>query len=223
MAETHSAPGSRPSGAPPYEPVVRLGMPLPPQPALSPGAIPSRVTHPVLLPDDTDVDDEMTVPQPVAVPAPVATPTTIVAPRPAPKVHWYAYAASGVAGAVLVTALYGLLGSRSSPSGNRAGSDSAPGGAAVADTALFDRRADTLALAISAFSMRANMYETRRMPCSGLARGLTQVEDAWLGYNMARKEMLTASDPGRDARDKSLYADVRTVEVRFERSSCKRP
>jgi len=34
---------------------------------------------------------------------------------------------------------------------------------------------------------------------------------------------MAASDPARDARDKSLYADVRGVEVRFERSSCARP
>jgi len=124
---------------------------------------------------------------------------------------------------VLVTALYGLLGSRSTSSGGRAGSDSAPGGVPVSDTALLDRRADTLALAISAFTMRASMYDSRRMPCSGLARGLAQVEDGWLWYNMARKDLLASSDPARDARDKSLYADVRVVEVRFERSSCARP
>jgi len=124
---------------------------------------------------------------------------------------------------VLVTALYGLLGSRPTSSGGRAGSDSAPGGVPVSDTALLDRRADTLALAISAFTMRASMYDSRRMPCSGLARGLAQVEDGWLWYNMARKDLLASSDPARDARDKSLYADVRVVEVRFERSSCARP
>ena len=67
------------------------------------------------------------------------------------------------------------------------------------------------------------MFDTRRMPCSGLARGLAQVEDAWLGYNLARRDLLAGSDPGRDARDKRLYADVRGVEVKFERTSCPRP
>jgi len=124
---------------------------------------------------------------------------------------------------VLVTALYGLLGSRPASSGGRAGSDLAAGGVPVSDTALLDRRADTLALAISAFTMRASMYDSRRMPCSGLARGLAQVEDGWLSYNIARKDMMAASDPARDARDKSLYANVRAVELRFERSSCARP
>jgi hypothetical protein len=213
MPEIHPVAGARPVGAPPYEPVVRLGSPT------AGGGAASHPNHPVLLPDP-DADDD-------AVPTP-PPPTTSV--HPAPKVRWYralarptAYAASALAGAVLVTGLYGLLGSRSASSGGRVGSESAPGRAPVSDTATLDRRADTLALAISAFTMRAGMYDSRRMPCSGLARGLTQVEDGWLAYNMARKDLMAGSDPARDARDKSLYADVRAVEVRFERSSCARP
>jgi len=134
-----------------------------------------------------------------------------------------AYVASALAGAVLVTGIYGLIGPRPGGPGNRAGTDSAPAGAAVSDTVLLDRRADTLALALSAFDMRARMFDTRRMGCPALARGLQQVEDGWLSYNLARKDLLAASDPARDARDKGLYADVRTVEVRFERSACARP
>ncbi len=212
MPEMHPVTGPRPAGAPPYEPVVRLGTPT-----VSGGA--SHPNHPVLLPDP-DSDDDV---------APPSAPTS-PSMRPVPKPHGYralarptAYAASALAGAVLVTALYGLLGSRSASSGGRTGSDSAPGGVPVSDTTLLDRRADTLALTISAFTMRASMYDSRRMACSGLARGLAQVEDGWLSYNMARKDLLAASDPARDARDTSLYADVRAVEVRFERSSCARP
>jgi hypothetical protein len=123
----------------------------------------------------------------------------------------------------LVTAIYGLIGPRPGASGARAGSDSARAGSAINDTAVLDHRADTLALALSAFDLRARMFDTRRMGCPGLARGLRQVEDGWLSYNMARKDLMAASDPARDARDKSLYADVRTVEVRFERSACARP
>ncbi len=81
----------------------------------------------------------------------------------------------------------------------------------------------TLALALSAFDLRARMFDTRRMGCPGLAQGLRQVEDGWLSYNIARRDLMAASDPARDARDKSLYANVRAVEVRFERSSCARP
>jgi hypothetical protein len=229
MPDTHPAPGTRPAGAQPYEPVVRLGTPSQPPAVLPTGAGTPRLNHPVLLPDDTDLDDEIATPRPAlstaALAATAAATATALAPavRPVPRVHWYAYVASGIAGAVLVIATYGLLTSRGGVSGNRAGSDSAPGGAAASDSALLDRRADTLGLAIAAFGMRANMYDTRRMPCSGLARGLAQVEDAWLGYNMARKSMLAGSDAARDARDKTLYADVRGVEVRFERSSCARP
>lgn len=208
MPETQPVTGPRPAGAPPYEPVVRLGTPIVGGPAGHPN-------HPVLLPDP-DADDDIAPPLPM--------------PRAVPRPHWSrslarptAYVASALAGAVLVTVAYGLLASRSAPSGGRTGSDSAPGGVPVSDTATLDRRADTLALAISAFTMRAGMYDSRRMPCRGLARGLTQVEDGWLSYNMARKNLLAASDPARDARDKSLYADVRAVEVRFERSSCARP
>jgi hypothetical protein len=61
------------------------------------------------------------------------------------------------------------------------------------------------------------------MGCEGLSRGLQQVEDAWLGYNVARKETLGTTDSARDNRDRALYADVRNVEMRFERSSCARP
>lgn len=133
-----------------------------------------------------------------------------------------AYVACAVAGAVIVTAVYGLMGPRP-VSGSRAGADSAPARSAVNDPAVLDRRADTLALAVAAFSMRARMFDTRRMTCPGLARGLQQVEDGWLAYNIARKDLMVASDPARDARDKNLYADVRAVEARFERSSCARP
>jgi hypothetical protein len=218
MPETHPVSNPRPIGAPPYEPVVRLGTPP------LPGVGASHPNHPVLLPDPDADDDLAPIPTPsVPVSAPVLT--TIVAPKP----HWYrglarpsAYLASGIAGAVLVTVLYGFLGSRLATPGGRGGSESAAGAVPIADTLVLDRRADTLALAISAFTMRATMFDSRRMPCTGLARGLTQVEDAWLVYNMARKDLM-AVDPTRDGRDKNLYSDVRTVEVRFERSSCARP
>ncbi len=184
----------------PHEPVVRLGTP----PSIAPGA--SHPNHPVLLPE-ADADDDV-VP---SLPAPR------VSPPVAAKLHWYralvrptAYVASALAGAVLVTVLYGILGSRAATNGH-SGSDAAPGGLVVSDTATLDRRADTLALAISAFTMRASMYDSRRMPCG------------WLGYNIARKDLMAGSDPARDSRDKRLYADVRAVELRFERSSCARP
>lgn len=212
MSETHPVSSPRPMNAPPYEPVVRLATP----PVVSPAM--NHPNHPVLLPEEDGDDDVALVP-------PHPTPATIVAPKP----RWYrglgrpmAYVASGIAGAAVVGVLYAALGPGGALSG-RAGSESSHGVGPVTDQAVLDRRADTLALAISAFNMRASMYDSRRMPCSGLQRGLMQVEDAWLSYNMARKDLMAGSDSVRDARDKGLYSDVRAVEVRFERSSCARP
>jgi len=213
MPDMHPVVNPRPAGAPPYDPLVRLGTP----PSITPGA--SHPNHPVLLPEADGDDDVGPGLPPPRVSLPLAT-----------KPHWYralvrptAYVASALAGAVLVTVLYGILGSRAAATGGHSGSDAAAGGLAVSDTAALDRRADTLALAISAFTMRASMYDSRRMACSGLARGLSQVEDGWLAYNIARKDLMAGSDPARDSRDKSLYADVRAVELRFERSTCVRP
>lgn len=217
MPEIHPVPTPRPMGVPPYEPPVRLGTPA----VTGPGV--SHPNHPVLLPDE-DGDDDVAL-----TPPPRPTPTTIVAPA-APKPRWYrglvrpvAYITSGVAGALLVAVLYGMFGPRLASLGRRLASDAAPSGGTVTEPAVLDRRSDTLALAISAFNMRAAMFDSRRMPCGGLQRGLAQVEDAWLGYNVARKDLMAGTDPVRDARDRSLYADVRSVEARFERSSCTRP
>ena len=200
MSESSPSIGVRSVGAQAFEPASRF--PSPP-----PASVTGRDVRAVLFPE-TDPDD---------------------APHPPQKSRGLqrfkrpmAYAACALAGAVLVTAIYGLIGSRSGALGSRAGADSAPG-SPVNDTAVLDRRTDTPALALSAFDMRARMFDTRRMGCPALARGLQQVEDGWLAYNMARKDLMAASDPARDARDKSLYADVRAVEVRFERSSCARP
>jgi hypothetical protein len=115
------------------------------------------------------------------------------------------------------------MGPRIESPGSRPGAEAAVGATAAGNLATLDRRADTLSLAIAAFSLRGRMYDTRRMGCAGLSRGLQQVEDAWLAYNITRKETLGATDSMRDARDRSLYADIRAVELRFERSSCTRP
>jgi hypothetical protein len=185
------------------------------------GAAP-RPNHAILLPEADTEDEHHDLPVPARI-------QPRISPRPIPKLRWYAsfgrpaaYIASGVIGAVLVTVIYGVFGSRGDSSGGKA-SDSSPGVVSPSEAAAFDRRADTLSLALAAFTMRARMYETRRMGCPGLSRGLQQVEDSWLAYNIARKETLAASDSVRDTRDRALYADVRAVELRFERSSCARP
>ncbi len=182
----------------------------------------SKPNHPILLPDADGDDDALDLP--VALSS-AAAPR--VAPRSIRQRNWTAalrrpatYLASGLVGAVLVTTLFVLLGSRSDTPAERA--DVAPATAAP-DVATLDRRADTLAAAIAAFTLRGRMYESRRMGCDGLSRGLQQVEDAWLAYNLTRKETLAATDGTRDQRDQALFAEVRAVEQRFERSSCTRP
>ncbi len=121
MPDMHPVVNPRPAGAPPYDPVVRLGTP----PSIAPGA--SHPNHPVLLPE-ADGDDDV-------VPS---LPPPRVSPPVTPKARWYralarptAYVASALAGAVLVTVLYGILGSRFATNGGRSGSDAAPGGLAV--------------------------------------------------------------------------------------------
>jgi hypothetical protein len=86
-----------------------------------------------------------------------------------------------------------------------------------------DRAADTLALALAAFDLRARLFATRQMQCPELARGLVLVEERWTSYNAVRKESGVALDSIRAARDQALYADADGVERRFERSVCPRP
>ena len=192
----------------PSEPVVRASAASPSPRALH-TAPPDRAIHPVLVPD-ADGDEE--------------------APRETAMYSWVrpllrpaGYAALVVVAAVLITGAFALFGAASSP-GSRNGSTSTANVAGPAPAvATLDRRADTLALALNVFQDRARMFDARQMPCSGLARGLQQVEDGWLDYNLARKETLTSFDPAREARDRALYADVRTIEQRFQRSGCPRP
>jgi len=188
-----------------------------------PGGAGPRPNHAILLPEadlDDDADDLIT--------PPVAAQPRIT-PRPIPKRTRYATLsrraalfASGVAGAVLVIGAYVALASRDESAG-RSAAEAAPRGVPAAHVAMLDRRADTLSLALEAFSLRVRMYESRRMACDGLSRGLQQVEDAWLAYSLARRQTLGTSDSTRENRDGALYADVRAVEQRFERSSCTRP
>ena len=204
--ESRPETGVRPTVGQPFDSVARY---VPP--AQASGAAASRPKPAVIFPE-TDSDD-------VVADHPPKKRVASSLLRPA------TYLASALIGAVLVVGLSRVAGGSGAPPNTtspRSGSGADVTSQASA-AATLDRRADSLALALSTFTIRASMYDSRRLPCSGLARGLTQVEDGWLAYNMARKDVLAVPDPGRDARDKRLYADVRAVEVRFERSSCARP
>src|SRR5205814_1689917 len=126
------------------------------------------------------------------------------------------YAAVGVvAGAVLFNVYHALASGRAP----------VKPGPSVATPSLrerVDRMADTMALAVGAFELRARLFDGRKMGCPDLARGLVDLEERWTSYNAARKDDAGALDSARNARDRSLYSDGDAVERRFERSKCAR-
>jgi proteasome lid subunit RPN8/RPN11 len=127
-----------------------------------------------------------------------------------------AYGAVGVLATIGLITLYARGPSRATP----ALAD--PPAADATPLARLDRTADTLALALAAFELRARLFERRQMGCPELAHGLVEVEERWIAYNAARKGAV-GLDSARTARDRSQYADVDAVERRFERSPCPRP
>jgi hypothetical protein len=193
------------------EPVTRAGV------AAVGSAARERVTPPSVLFPASGVEDDDPAPQ--EAPSPRTRTKAFLKPA--------IYVACALGGAVLVAALSAIISSGDATSASRGGGANGtaigePGSAAYA-AAVLDRRADTLSLALTAFEDRARMFDAKQMTCPGLQRGLQQVEDNWLAYNIARRETLAPFDGQREYRDRSLYADVRGVERRFERSGCPRP
>src|SRR5438093_12454556 len=133
--------------------------------------------------------------------------------------RWAAYTAAGVLAVAGLLRLYSAVASPASPGP----AQRTPQADAVTPGAPLDRAADTLALAIAAFDLRAQLFASRQMQCPELARGLVLVEERWTAYNGVRKNSGVALDSARTARDRALYADVDGVERRFERSACPRP
>src|SRR5437016_8561106 len=133
-----------------------------------------------------------------------------------------AYAAVAVLAVAVLVRLYSAVDPPASPA-----SLAAPAGSLTAAAATplerLDRVADTLALAIAAFDLRARLFASRQMRCPELGRGLVLVEERWTTYNSVRKESGTPLDSARTARDRALYTDVDGVERRFERTACTRP
>jgi len=134
--------------------------------------------------------------------------------------RWAAYAAAGVLALVGLVRLYGAWASVSTAA---APSPGAPAAATTPPLEQLDRAADTLALAIAGFDLRAQLFASRQMHCPELARGLVLVEARWTTYNATRKESGVALDSARVVRDRALYSDVDGVERRFERAACPRP
>jgi hypothetical protein len=91
-----------------------------------------------------------------------------------------------------------------------------------APRARLDVAGDSLTQVVRTFGEQASQFARGQVPCAGLARGLTVVENRWIAYNTARR---TAGvlDAAHAARDQTLYAGVDSVERRFEQSGCPRP
>src|SRR5712692_43886 len=133
-----------------------------------------------------------------------------------------AYAAVAVLAVAGLVRLYSAVEPPTRPA-----SVAAPAGSLTAAAATplerLDRVADTLALAIAAFDLRARLFASHQMQCPELGRGLVLVEERWTAYNSVRKDGAAPLDSARTARDRALYADVDGVERRFEHSACTRP
>jgi hypothetical protein len=91
-----------------------------------------------------------------------------------------------------------------------------------APRARLDVAGDSLTQVVRTFGERASQFARGQVPCAGLARGLTAVENRWIAYNTARRSA-GVLDAAHAARDQTLYAGVDSVERRFEESGCPRP
>lgn len=184
------------------------------RPAVGPVAVPQRPADPdqsaarlpaILWPDDATLEPEH-----------VSTAAPPLRARGVARSVAYGLSAALVIAAGLAAYAFLALSSRGA---------SARGGVAATRTLLdgIDARADTVALAVAAFDLRTSMLERGQMSCLEFARGLVQVEEAWIAYNVARKLGPAALDSTRGARDNALLANVQRVERRFEASPCARP
>lgn len=158
----------------------------------------------ILFPDD-DVDPDM-------LPAP-PPPGRRYLPVPVAKV-----ARVGVMGLLAGGALFGAY--RVLGAGSRA---PIPEAGAIVTPEGLDRLADTVAFAVTAFEIRLRLYDSKKMNCTDLARGLMDLESRWIAHNAARKGTAATLDSARVARDRRLNADVGVVERGFARTGCARP
>ena len=94
----------------------------------------------------------------------------------------------------------------------------------VADTTwlAFDRVADTVTAAVTAYGQHSETTGATPVACTALSDALIRVEDAWTTYNIDKKQAPPLDTP-RATRDVGLYSAVDSVERHFDRSGCARP
>lgn len=89
--------------------------------------------------------------------------------------------------------------------------------------ARLDQLADEVAAAARGYQERARLFDSRRMTCADLTRGMVLVEGRWTTYNVEGRSRAGTLDPERASRDETLYADVQEVERHFRASQCPPP
>jgi hypothetical protein len=173
------------------------------------GVVPAKAApSPLLFPDEADFETD-------ALPAPVRRRSLLA---PAARVARF-----GALGIVAGGALFGAYRVfASGPDGGGGRAKAAPVSAAVMRDRS-DRLADTVAFAVAAFEIRVRLFDSRKMVCADLARGLMDLEARWIAHNAARTGGAASLDSARIARDRRLYADVGAVERGFARTGCPRP
>lgn len=212
------------TGYVPDDPAVVVAPP-PAEPSERPSQLHARFIHPAAFtpPPVTDGDDEVVF---IGGPPPSV-------PRLTGELVWQATAhwgrwgrAASIAGLALMVGfmLYGIYalavgGSPAPPVMVTAPPVAAPAASTSPEQA-------ELETAMRGFADAERMFGTGQGTCDVLARNLVRVEEAWLGYNTARRNAagsssnLAAAAAGDDA---PLVAAVDSVETRFERLQCPRP
>lgn len=162
----------------------------------------------VLLPEESEILDELDLRAPSAIPQRRFQIT--------PAMRNAAVGAAGVLGLAGLFAGYRALSAGPSD-------DIAVGAVVVTPAVRAQNLADSTAYSITAFGVRARLFDGRKMVCADLARGLVEVEDRWTSYVAARAVAGAAFDAAQIAIDQRLHGDVNAVEQRFARTGCPRP
>jgi hypothetical protein len=89
--------------------------------------------------------------------------------------------------------------------------------------AVLDQAGDSLARALQAYAGRVRLFETRRLDCLALARGIVRVDRAVAYYGLQRNATRATLDADRVAWDRELRAGVDTAGRQFQRSQCEHP
>ncbi len=177
------------------------------------GVMPAKAAPPLLLfPDEGDLDTD-------ALTAPARRRSLL-----APVARVARFGAVGIVAGGALFGAYRVLAPE--PEGARGGGRGGPTAALVSAAVMRDRSgrlADSVAFAVTAFETRVRLFDGRKMVCSDLARGLTELESRWTAHNAARKAGAATLDSAQIARDRRLYADVGAAERGFARTGCPRP